>query len=172
MSITVVRPTNSVEIITDLVALQASLNEANALQEFESNLPQTHDSEVKAKQNRSLQAKKTKLKKIVEKVNESTIVLNLRGLNSSRWNMIALEHSQASGERVIRDWPKMIAEALPEMLEKATWKTKDETISFTQEELSELLESLSDTQTMDIITVIQELNTPVATVPKGILDLI
>ena len=66
----------------------------------------------------------------------------------------------------------MVADAIPQMLESAVWKTSGDAIEFADGDLAELLDSLTDVQTMDLIVAVQDLNTPTATVPKAVRDLI
>jgi hypothetical protein len=162
MGITVNKPTKGVEIVTDMEALQESINAANEL----------NAARDTGKVDKTIQTKKTTLKKLVAKVDESTIVMRLHGLNASAWNMIVIAHQSVEGDRIVKDWPRMVAEAIPQMLESAVWKTSGDAIEFADGDLAELLDSLTDVQTMDLIVAVQELNTPTATVPKAVRDLI
>ena len=160
--ITVNKPTKGVEIVTDMEALQESINAANEL----------NAARDTGKVDKTIQTKKTALKKLVAKVDESTIVMRLHGLNASAWNMIVIANQSVEGDRIVKDWPKMVADAIPQMLESAVWKTSGDAIEFADGDLARLLDSLTDVQTMDLIVAVQELNTPTSTVPKVVRDLI
>ena len=162
MGITVNKPTKGVEIVTDMEALQESINAANEL----------NAARDTGKVDKTIQPKKTALKKLVAKVDESTIRMRIHGLNASKWNMIVIANQSVEGDRIVKDWPKMVADAIPQMLESAVWKTSGDAIEFADGDLAELLDSLTDVQTMDLIVAVQELNTPTASVPKAVRDLI
>ncbi|GAA6124171.1 hypothetical protein BPY_22790 [Bifidobacterium psychraerophilum] len=171
MSISITKPTKTVEIVTDLAALRESLLTAQALDAANKD-QQPRNKTAAEKHRRSIQAQKGKLKELVSKVDASTLNLTLRGLISSKWNMITVKNSHVDGERIIKDWPVMIAEALPDMLESAQWKTSGEQVDFNDADLKEFIESLSDTQVQDLMVNIQELNSPVVTVPKDLKALL
>ena len=162
MGITVNKPTKGVEIVTDMEALQESINAANEL----------NAARDAGKVDKTIQTKKTTIEKLVAKVDESTIVMRLHGLNASAWNMIVIANQSVEGDRIVKDWPKMVADAIPQMIESAVWKTSGDAIEFADGDLAELLDSLTDVQTMDLIVAVQELNTPTSTVPKAVRDLI
>jgi hypothetical protein len=154
MGITITKPTRTVEIITDYAALQESISIANSLGETPS------------------KPSKTALAKAVASVDDSTLVLSLHGLNSSQWNAIVVENTHIVKERVVKDWPQMVKDAVPAMLDKAKWKTKPAPVELDAAELDTLLDSLTDSQTQELIVAAQELNTPVTAVPKGVRDLL
>ena len=162
MGITVNKPGKTVEIVTDMEALQESINAANEL----------NAARDAGKVDKTIQTKKTTLKKLVAKVDESTIRMRIHGLNASACNMIVIANQSVKGDRIVKDWPKMVADAIPQMLESAVWKTSGDAIAFADGDLAELLDSLTDVQTMDLIVAVQELNTPTASVPKAVRDLI
>lgn len=156
MGITVKKPTRTFDIVTDLQLLRESLEKT---QQY-------------ADKTKHTVTEKEDLKNLLHKVDESTITLTLHGLNSSKWNMIVIQNSTVKGDSMVKDWPKMVADAIPQMLESAVWKTSGDAIEFADGDLAELLDSLTDVQTMDLIVAVQELNTPTATVPKAVRDLI
>lgn len=162
MGITVKKPTRTFDIVTDMVALQSSVDAANDL----------NQARADNKSATAIQAKKAALRKLVAKVDESTIRMRIHGLNASKWNMIVIQNSTVKGDSMVKDWPKMVADAIPQMLESAVWKTSGDAIEFADGDLAELLDSLTDVQTMDLIVAVQDLNTPAATVPKAVRDLI
>ena len=153
MGITITRPSTTVDVITDLQALREALEAAQDIQQGGA-------------------TPKTRLKALKRRVDESTLVLHLHGLTSSRWNMIVVKRTRTDGDRIVKDWPGMIADALPDMLDKAEWKTSKDPVDLSGDALSALLDSMSDTQTRDVMVTVQELNTPVTTVPKALADLL
>ncbi|ROT86937.1 hypothetical protein [Bifidobacterium mongoliense] len=156
MGITVKKPTRTFDIVTDLQLLRESLEKTQKY----------------ADKTKHTVTEKADLKNLLHKVDESTITLTLHGLNSSKWNMIVIQNSTVKGDSMVKDWPKMVADAIPQMLESAVWKTSGDAIEFADGDLAELLDSLTDVQTMDLIVAVQDLNTPTATVPKAVRDLI
>ena len=154
MSITITKPTRTVEIITDYEALQESIRIANSIGETPS------------------KPSRTSLAKAVAAVDDSTLTLALHGLNSSQWNAIVVENTNVVKERVVKDWPQMVKDAIPAMLDKAAWKTKPAPVELSSDDLDSLLDSLTDSQTQELMVAVQELNTPVTAVPKGVRDLL
>ena len=73
MGITVNKPGKTVEIVTDMEALQESINAANEL----------NAARDAGKVDKTIQTKKTTLKKLVAKVDESTIRMRIHGLTAS-----------------------------------------------------------------------------------------
>lgn len=162
MSITIIKPTTTVELVTDLQALRESVLASNDLQ-----TPSAAKAEGQT-QTKALAA----LHALVDRVEDSTLILTLRGLTSSQWNMITVKHSHVENDRIVKDWPAMVEESLPLMLASVKWKTKDAPIDLEPGELHDLIEAMSDTQVQDLMVNIQELNSPVVEVPKAVLALI
>lgn len=156
MGIVVTRPTKQFEIVTDLQALHESLAAAR---------------EIEGKNNVS-KAERADLKRVLQKVNESTIVLTLRGLNSSEWNMIVIKNTEVVKDRLVKDVQQLVLESVPGMLESAEWKSTSEPIAFDGDEIQALIESMSDSQTGELMVTVQELNSPNTSVPKDLADLI
>lgn len=156
MKITVTRPTKQFEIVTDLQAVRDSLKAAQ---------------EMKA-QKRVSTAKKDELKRLLQQVDESTLVLNLQGLNSSKWNMLVIKNTEVVKDRMVKDVQKLVLDSVPDMLQSAQWKTTGAAVEFEDGELAELIESMSDSQTGELMVAVQELNSPNASVPKAVADLI
>lgn len=163
MTITITKPTAKVEVITDVNALRELIEAFNVLNQLqEANKPA-----------KIVQAQKTKTRKIMKQVDVSTLILVLHGLNSSAWNLLVVKHSSAKGNVVVKDWPALIMDAIPGMLDGVRWKLPHEgvqDVDLTNDELHELLESLTDSQTQELMIQIQTLNTPVASVPKELRD--
>lgn len=163
MAITITRPTARVEVITDVNALRELIEEFNVLNE----LQETN------KTAKTLQAQKTKTKKLMGRVDESTLIFSLHGLNSSAWNMLVVKHSSAKGNVVVKDWPALIMDAIPGMVDGVRWKLPHDgvqDVDLTNDEMHDLLESLTDSQTQELMVQVQTLNTPVTSVPKELRD--
>ncbi|MEE8702056.1 hypothetical protein [Bifidobacterium crudilactis] len=156
MGIVVTRPTKQFEIVTDLQALHESLAAAR---------------EIEGKDNVS-KTERADLKRLLQKVDESTIVLTLRGLNSSEWNMIVIKNTEVVKDRLVKDVQQLVLESVPGMLESAEWKSTSEPIVFEGDEIASLIGSMSDSQTGELMVTVQELNSPNTSVPKDLADLI
>ena len=61
----------------------------------------------------------------------------------------------------------MLAEALPEMAAATRWKN-GEHVDISKDEIKTLVASMTDTQIADVMGAMQELNSPIASVPKAI----
>ena len=114
---------------------------------------------------------KERLAGMVRDLDKRTLVLTLRGLPSSPWNAIVIDHTQVKGDRAVKDLQGMVADAVPRMLVKARYKDGDD-IDLSGEDLAGLTGSLTDIQVADLIQTIQTLNTPIDALPKAVRDLI
>jgi hypothetical protein len=162
MGIVVNKPRRTVDVVTDLDALRDCIVAANGI-----------NGDDGQKQSKSVgEERRKRLSDLVDKVDASTLTLKMHGLNSSQWNMVVVRNTSSEAGSMVRDWPSMLGEAIPSMIESVVWKTSGDSVEMSADELRDFVSSLSDTQTMDIITVVQELNTPVSSVPKEARDLI
>ena len=162
MGIVVNKPRRTVDVVTDLDALRECIVAANDI----------NGDDGTKQSKRAGEERRKRLSSLVSKVDASTLTLRLHGLNSSQWNMVVVRNTSSEAGSMVRDWPTMLGEAVPSMIESVAWKASGETVEMSSDELRDLVSSLSDTQTMDLITVVQELNTPVSLVPKEARDLI
>lgn len=152
----IVKPiTKTVEIITDLQLMSDIVDLGNQV----------------AGQDKRKKADKEKLAGMVSELDSKTLVLTLRGLPSSPWNAIVIDHTDVVKDRAVKDFQGMIRDAVPRMLVKAAWKDGAE-VTFEAGELEELIDSLTDIQVADIIQTVQTLNTPVNQLPKAVRELI
>jgi hypothetical protein len=172
MSISITKPTKTVEIVTDLAALQDSIKAARELHDYRDSIKESKDSEASAKQQRSVQSKKAALQKLVKQVDDSTLIFELCSLNASEWTRIMVEHTTSSSDRLVYDWPGIVTAATPKMLGTASWKTKAEAVEFSETELEEFIADLTDVQAADLIPVIRSLNETDSALPKDVRDLI
>lgn len=155
MEVTVKPITKSVEIVTDLQLMSDIVDLGN----------QVVDQDKKNKADRE------KLAGMVKELDSKTLVLTLKGLPSSPWNAIVIDHTSMVKDRTVKDFQGMVRDAVPRMLVKAAWKNGAE-VTFVDGELEGLIDSLTDIQVAELIQVIQELNTPINTLPKAVRDLI
>lgn len=152
----IVKPiTKTVEIITDLQLMSDIVDLGNQV----------------AGQDKRKKADKEKLAGMVSELDSKTLVLTLRGLPSSPWNAIVIDHTDVVKDRAVKDFQGMIRDAVPRMLVKAAWKDGAE-VTFEAGELEGLIDSLTDIQVADIIQTVQTLNTPVNQLPKAVRELI
>ena len=147
--------TKDVEIVTDLQLMSDIIDLSNRINGQDK--PDKQDKE--------------RLAGMVRDLDKSTLVLTLRGLPSSPWNAIVIDHTQVKGDRVVKDLQGMVADAVPRMLVKARYKD-GEPIDLDGEDLAGLTGSLTDIQVADLIQTIQTLNTPIDSLPKAVRDLI
>ena len=155
MPIAVKPITKDVEIVTDLQLMSDIIDLSNRINS----------------QDKPSKQDKERLAGMVKDLDKSTLVLTLRGLPSSPWNAIVIDHTQVKGDRAVKNLQGMVADAVPRMLVKARYKDGDD-IDLGGEDLAELTGSLTDIQVADLIETIQTLNTPIDALPKAVRDLI
>ena len=155
MPIAVKPITKDVEIVTDLQLMSDIIDLSNRINAQDK--PNKQD--------------KDQLADMVKDLDNSTLVLTLRGLPASPWNAIVIDHTQVKGDRAVKDLQGMVADAVPRMLVKARYKDGED-IDLGGEDLDGLVGSLTDIQVADLIQTIQTLNTPIDALPKAVRDLI
>ena len=155
MPIAVKPITKDVEIVTDLQLMSDIIDLSNRINAQDK--PNKQDKE--------------RLAGMVKDLDNSTLVLTLRGLPSSPWNAIVIDHTQVKGDRAVKDLQGMVADAVPRMLVKARYKGGED-LDLGGEDLDGLMGSLTDNQVADLIQTIQTLNTPIDALPKAVRDLI
>ena len=155
MPIAVKPITKDVEIVTDLQLMSEIIDLSNRINS----------------QDKPSQKDKDQLAGMVRDLDKSTLVLTLRGLPSSPWNAIVIDHTQVKGDRAVKDLQGMVADAVPRMLVKARYKGGQE-LDLGGEDLDGLMGSLTDIQVADLIQTVQTLNTPIDALPKAVRDLI
>lgn len=155
MPIAVKPITKDVEIVTDLQLMSDIIDLSNRINAQDK--PNKQD--------------KVRLAGMVRDLDRSTLVLTLRGLPSSPWNAIVIDHTQVKGDRAVKDLQGMVADAVPRMLAKARYKDGED-LDLGGEDLAGLMGSLTDIQVADLIQTIQTLNTPIDALPKAVRDLI
>ncbi len=155
MPIAVKPITKDVEIVTDLQLMSDIIDLSNQI----------------TAQDKPSQKDKERLVGMVKDLDKSTLVLTLRGLPSSPWNAIVIDHTQVKGDRAVKDLQGMVTDAVPRMLVKARYKGGED-LDLGGEDLAGLMGSLTDIQVADLIQTIQTLNTPIDALPKAVRDLI
>ena len=155
MNITVNPITRDVEIVTDMQLLSDIVDLTNTI---------NHMKEPAKKE-------KDRLAGMVKELDSKTLVLTLKGLPSSPWNAIVIEHTDVREGRAVKDLQGIVADALPRMLSKAACKG-GEPVSLDGGDIETLVGSLTDTQVAELIQTIQTLNTPIDALPKEVRDLI
>lgn len=169
MNITVKRPLKTVDIITDMESMSQILQVANDLQTLKDEptggLTEGEMSQ-RRKQGKNLQEE---LKKLIDAQEASTLVLTLRAVNASQWTQIVVKNTKNEKGMTTKDFPGMVKTALSLMLEKTAWKNGEDV---TLDDIPGFVDSLLDTQIMDIMGVIQTLNSPEIALPKAILNLL
>ena len=155
MNITVNPITRDVEIVTDMQLLSDIVDLTNTVNQMKEPAKKERD----------------RLASLVKELDSKTLVLTLKGLPSSPWNAIVIEHTDVREGRAVKDLQGIVAAALPRMLSKAAYKG-GKPVSLDGEEIENLVGSLTDTQVAELIQTIQTLNTPIDALPKEVRDLI
>ena len=164
MAMTVTTPTAYARIVTDLQALRESIeltNRINDLATGGANL-----TEAETADNVRLRAQLFEdLRQSVKRADASTVTLNLHGLNANQWNELVIRCTSVKDGRETKDLAKLAALSVPRMLIEAT-DANGKHLPSDQTGVANLIRSLSDTQTVELLQTIQELNTPVTSLPK------
>lgn len=169
MELQVRSPYTSVEIVTNMTALRESIELTNRINELKAGENMT---EVEASAARSEREKLAKrLGKTVQEVQKSTLTVTLEGLRSNEWNQLILRCTGMENGRQSRDMDKLLHLAFPRML-RAVKDPDGNNMEASPEAVNTLLDSLTDSQTAEILQTIQELNTPVTSLPKETLTLL
>ena len=164
------RPTKTVDIVTDLDALAQAVDLKQRIDDATPNTAGMTDAEICAAK-KAIDKLRRELKTKLKTIDESTVTFTLRGLGSSRWNQIVLATTtvdQKTGKQE-RDINRLLAEALPEMIINV--EQQGETVEFDQQtDVPALLEAIVDTQTVELLVAVQQLNTPQVEVPKALRE--
>ncbi|MBW3088830.1 hypothetical protein KIH77_08860 [Bifidobacterium sp. 82T24] len=166
MNITISRPTADVDVCTDLDALRQAILTADEI----NNLPPAANGMTEAEAAQTVRKRDeltARLNELGAKVRESSLTLTLRGLNSSQWNQIVAASTKSVDGKIVKDFQQLLTLALPRMLDHATWR--GETTDIDAERLAD---ELSDSQTMQLLETIQQLNTPATSLPKAVSELL
>jgi hypothetical protein len=174
MGIIVTRPTKNVGIITDMTLLQKLIAIANELNDLTTESIEGLTEMEASTRNKQVKELHEKLTELKLRTDESTLMLTLHGLNASKWNLAVIKHTSTVEGKVVKDFLGMVKDTVPEMLDAVAWK-KDSAAPVPDlkgKDLTDFLDSLTDTQAMDLVEAAQEINSPVTSVPKAVMDLI
>ena len=164
------RPTKTVDIVTDLDTLAQAVDLKQQIDDAAPNTAGMTDAEICAAK-KAADKLRRELKTKLKTIDESTVTLTLRGLGSSQWNQIVLATTtvdQKTGKQE-RDINRLLTEALPEMIINV--EQHGEPVEFDPAaDVPALLEAIVDTQTVELLVAVQQLNTPQVEVPKALRE--
>lgn len=164
------RPTKTVDIVTDLDALAQAVDLKQQIDDATPNTAGMTDAEICAAK-KATDKLRRELKTKLKTIDESTVTFTLRGLGSSQWNQIVLATTtvdQKTGKQE-RDINGLLMEALPAMI--VNTEQHGEPVEFDPAvDVAALLDAIVDTQTVELLVAVQQLNTPQAEVPKALRE--
>lgn len=165
----ITRPSAQVNVVTDLNLLRETIQTANSL----GRLPDTPGlTEAETADNRAERERLTRrLSELKTQTDEHTITLTLTGLRANEWNQLVLRSTITEKNKPVKDLPKLLRLALPLMVTHVTDPTGTE-IETTAADLEAFADSLADSQTLELLQTIQELNTPTTSLPKEITTML
>lgn len=162
------RPTKTVDIVTDLDMLAQAVDLKQQIDDATPDPAGMTDAEICAAK-KATDKLRRELKTKLKAVDESTVTLTLRGLSSSQWNQIvtvSMTVNAVTGKQE-RDISNLLLLALPAMIVSVEQQGKP--VEFDpQADVPALLEAIVDTQTVELLVAVQQLNTPQAEVPKAL----
>lgn len=162
------RPTKTVDIVTDLDALAQAVDLKQQIDDATPDPAGMTDAEICAAK-KATDKLRRELKTKLKTIDESTVTFTLRGLGSSQWNQIVLATTtvdQKTGKQE-RDINGLLTAALPEMIINVEQQGKPFEFD-PQTDVPALLEAIVDTQTVELLVAVQQLNTPQVEVPKAL----
>lgn len=163
-------PTKTVDIVTDLDTLAQAVDLKQQIDDATPNTAGMTDAEICAAK-KATDKLRRELKTKLKTIDESTVTLTLRGLGSSQWNQIVLATTtvdQKTGKQE-RDINELLMEALPAMI--VNTEQHGEPVEFDPAaDVPALLDAIVDTQTVELLVAVQQLNTPQVEVPKALRE--
>ena len=164
------RPTKTVDIVTDLDTLAQAVDLKQQIDDATPNTAGMTDAEICAAK-KATDKLRRELKTKLKTIDESTVTLTLRGLGSSQWNQIVLANTttdQKTG-KTERNIDGLLAESLAAMIINV--EQHGEPVEFDPKaDVPSLLEAIVDTQTVELLAAVQQLNTPQVEVPKALRE--
>lgn len=164
------RPTKTVDIVTDLDALAQAVDLKQQIDDATPDPAGMTDAEICAAK-KATDKLRRELKTKLKTIDESTVTFTLRGLGSSQWNQIVLANTttdQKTGKQE-RDINGLLMEALPAMI--VNTEQHGEPVEFDPAtDVPALLDAIVDTQTVELLVAVQQLNTPQVEVPKALRE--
>ncbi|RSX48938.1 hypothetical protein [Bifidobacterium castoris] len=164
------RPTATVDIVTDLDTLTQAIGLKKSIDEATPDTAGMTDAEICAAK-KSADRLRRELKTLLKAVDASTVTFTLRGLGSSQWNQIVAANVTTDPKtgRQSSDVAGMLTDALPDMIIKV--EQAGEPVEFDPHaDVPALLGMVVDTQTVELISTVQRLNTPQVAVPKALRE--
>lgn len=162
------RPTKTVDIVTDLETLAQAVDLKQQIDDATPDPAGMTDAEICAAK-KATDKLRRELKTKLKAVDESTVTLTLRGLSSSQWNQIvtvSMTVNAVTGKQE-RDISNLLLLALPAMIVSVEQQGKP--VEFDSEtDVPALLEAIVDTQAVELLVAVQQLNTPQVEVPKAL----
>ena len=162
------RPTKTVDIVTDLDMLAQAVELKQQIDDATPDPAGMTDAEICAAK-KATDKLRRELKNKLKAVDESTVTLTLRGLSSSQWNQIvtvSMTVNAVTGKQE-RDISNLLLLALPAMIVSVEQQGKP--VEFdSKTDVPALLEAIVDTQTVELLVAVQQLNTPQVEVPKAL----
>ena len=162
------RPTKTVDIVTDLDTLAQAVDLKQQIDDATPDPAGMTDAEICAAK-KATDKLRRELKTKLKAVDESTVTLTLRGLSSSQWNQIvtvSMTVNAVTGKQE-RDISNLLLLALPAMIISVEQQGKPAEFD-PQTDVPALLEAIVDTQTVELLVAVQQLNTPQVEVPKAL----
>lgn len=164
------RPTKTVDIVTDLDTLAQAVDLKQQIDDATPDPAGMTDAEICAAK-KATDKLRRELKTKLKTIDESTVTLTLRGLGSSQWNQIVVATTtvdQKTGKQE-RDINRLLMEALPAMI--VNTEQHGEPVEFDPAaDVPALLDAIVDTQTVELLVAVQQLNTPQVEVPKALRE--
>lgn len=164
---TVKRPSMDVEVVTDYETLDKSRAMAKQIEQVEqSDTASMTEAEVSAHR-KTADDMRAALETLVRKVNETTLVLTLEGMNASKWEQLVLMNTQVKDDRPVQDTSEIVATATSAMCRKITLKDSGEPVELDRVKLHDLLSQLPDSAVIALLSQVQALNMPMFKLPKA-----
>lgn len=166
--IVVTRPTETVSVIVDMTALQKTIDAANGIGRAQNVLNDAKngtEGELGAARRKLTEARR-KARVLRDSLKSVTLQLTLQGLPVTRWMQVSMANTHEQKGEQVRDLPGMVREALPEMLVKTQWADGRSADLGDKKSIGMFVDSLSDTQMADLIQAVQDVNSPVTSLPK------
>lgn len=163
-------PSAQVNVVTDLDLLRDTVQAANRLGQLPDITGSMTEREIAANR-RERERLTSLLSELKTQTDEHTITLTLTGLRANEWNQTVLRATVMEKNKPVKDLPKLLRLSLPLMVTHVADSTGT-AIETTASDLEAFADSLTDTQTLELLQAIQELNTPVTNIPKEVLTLL
>lgn len=171
--IVVNRPTETVSVITDMQALQKTIDAANRIGQAKNRVQDRDLSEAEqGAARRDLKKAVQDARTLRDGLKHVTLRITLKGLPVTRWMQVSLSNTHEQKGAEVRDLPAMVKEALPEMIVKTEWADGRPADMGGRKGIEQFADSLSDTQMADLIQAVQDVNSPVTSLPKQAQQLI